>query len=88
VRLAPDPAIYTEKAVDGVAVGEWCRLAPGTHEDERRVFVERFAQAIRDGRSPDVTAADALAVQRFIDAAYRAIDTGHRVTLGPTLSDQ
>jgi predicted dehydrogenase len=88
LRLAPEPAIYTERAVDGVSVGQWCRLAPGTHEDERRAFVERFAEAIREGRSPDVTAADALAVQRFVDAAYRAIDSGQQVTLGPTLSDQ
>jgi 2-desacetyl-2-hydroxyethyl bacteriochlorophyllide A dehydrogenase len=81
LRMAPEPAIYTERAVDGVTAGEWCRLAPGTHEDERRVFVERFAQAIRDGRSPDVTPGDALAVQAFVDAAYRAVESGERVPL-------
>jgi UDP-N-acetyl-2-amino-2-deoxyglucuronate dehydrogenase len=81
LRLTPDPAVYTERALDGVPVAEWCRLAPGAHEDERRVFVERFAQAIRDGRSPDVTAGDALAVQAFIEAAYRAVETAERVAL-------
>jgi 2-desacetyl-2-hydroxyethyl bacteriochlorophyllide A dehydrogenase len=82
LRLTPDPAIYTERAVDGVPVGQWCRLAPGAHEDERRVFVERFAQAVRDGRSPDVTPGDALAVQAFIEAAYRAVESGDKVVLG------
>jgi predicted dehydrogenase len=81
LRLTPDPAIYTERAIDGVPVGRWCRLVPEGEDDERRVFVERFAQAIRAGRRPDVTAGDALAVQAFVDAAYRAIDTGHAVTI-------
>jgi predicted dehydrogenase len=79
LRLAPEPAIYTDRAIDGVAAGRWCRLAPGVNEDERRTFVDRFAQAIRDGRQPDVTAADALAVQAFVDAAYSAVATGARV---------
>ena len=82
LRLTPEPAIYTERALDGVAVGRWCRLAPEARTDERRVYVERFAQAIRDGRPPDVTPADALAVQTFVDAAYRAIETGQQVEVG------
>lgn len=82
LRLTPDPAIYTERALDGVPPGRWCRLAPGVVEDDRRIFVERFAQAVRDGRLPDVTADDALAVQAFVDAAYRAIETGQPVALG------
>lgn len=74
--LGSEPAIYTERALEGVPAGEWCRLAPGAQDDERRVFVERFADAIREGRPPDVAAADALAVQAFVDAAYTAIASG------------
>ncbi|MEA2218613.1 MAG: hypothetical protein QOJ35_1239 [Solirubrobacteraceae bacterium] len=87
LRLTPEPAIYTERALDGVVAGRWCRLAPEGHDDERRIFVERFAQAIRDGRPPDVTADDALAVQAFVDAAYRAIETGQAVALGAPAPD-
>jgi hypothetical protein len=31
------------------------------------------------GRTPDVTAADGLAVQAFIEAAYRSAERGERV---------
>lgn len=81
LRLTPDPAIYTERALDGVPVGRWCRLAPEAGADERRVFVERVAAAIGEGREPDVSPADGLAVQAFVDAAYRAVQSGQRVTL-------
>ena len=81
LRLTPDPAVYTERALEATAVGRWVRLAPDAHVDERRVFVERFAAAVREGRPPDVSAADALAVQAFVDAAYRAVETGERVAL-------
>lgn len=81
LRLTPEPAIYSERALDGLVAGRWCELAPGAHADERRIFVERFAQAIADGRPPDVTPADALAVQAFVDAAYSAVESGARVAL-------
>jgi predicted dehydrogenase len=47
----------------------------------RRLFLERFCDAVRAGRTPDVTAADGLAVQAFIDGAYRAIEEAQPVTL-------
>jgi predicted dehydrogenase len=79
--LGSAPAIYTERVIEGVPAGEWSRLAPHARDDERRVFVERFAAAVRDGRAPDVTAEDALAVQAFVDAAYRATETGQAVAV-------
>lgn len=82
LRLTPDPAIYTERALDGIEPGRWCRLAPGVVADERRIFVERFAEAVRDERRPDVNGDDALAVQDFLDAAYRALESGQPVALG------
>jgi predicted dehydrogenase len=81
LRLTPEPAIYTERALDGVTVGGWCRLAPDAREDERRTFVERFAEAVRGGRDPDVSADDGLAVQAFVDAAYRAVESGQTVAV-------
>jgi 2-desacetyl-2-hydroxyethyl bacteriochlorophyllide A dehydrogenase len=81
LRLEPDPAIYTERALDGVVAGRWSPLAADAPDDTRRVFVERFADAVLSGRPPEVTAADGLAVQAFLDAGYRAIEDGEPVTL-------
>jgi 2-desacetyl-2-hydroxyethyl bacteriochlorophyllide A dehydrogenase len=90
VRLEPDAAAYTERALDGVTPGTWTPLALDESEDvrlhDRRLFVERFAQAIAAGRKPDVTAADGLAVQAFIDAAYRAISSGEPVAIAEAVS--
>jgi predicted dehydrogenase len=79
LRLEPDAAVYTERAVDGVLPGRWTPLPTATVDETRRVFVERFATAILEGRPVDVAPRDGLAVQAFVDAAYRAIETGESV---------
>lgn len=81
LRLSPDAAVYTERALDAVPTGRWAPLDVAAGLDLRRIFVERFADAILNGRPPDVTAADGLAVQVFVDAAYRAIEEGRPVHL-------
>jgi 2-desacetyl-2-hydroxyethyl bacteriochlorophyllide A dehydrogenase len=81
VRLEPDPAIYTERAIPGLVPGRWTPLAPGAPDHSRRTLIERFADAILAGSTPDVTPGDGLAVQEFIAAAYRAIETGTPTTL-------
>jgi UDP-N-acetyl-2-amino-2-deoxyglucuronate dehydrogenase len=75
-RLEPDPAVFTTRAIDGVAPGRWCSLASEDRSSPRAVFVERFADAVLAGREPDVTVADAFAVQAFVDAAYRSMAKG------------
>ncbi|MFP5362552.1 MAG: Gfo/Idh/MocA family oxidoreductase [Thermoleophilia bacterium] len=82
LRLSPDAAVYTERALDGIPTGRWAPLDVGAGVDLRRVFVERFVDALLSGRTPDVTAADGLAVQVFVDAAYRSIEAGRPVHLG------
>ena len=72
VELEPAPMIYTDKAFDGIATAGWNHLHPGDEQAARRAFFERFADAIDQSREPDVSAADALAVQEFVDAAYRS----------------
>jgi predicted dehydrogenase len=79
IRLEPDAAVYTEMAIDGITPGEWTPLAHEDRDDTRRVFVEAFADAVLAGRIPDINAADGLASQRFLDAAYRAISEGQAV---------
>jgi len=80
LRLEPDPAVYTQRAIDSVATGRWSPLvADDGSSSIRRIFVERFAAAVLAGRAPDVTAGDGLATQAFVDAAYRSIEEGRPV---------
>ncbi len=77
VQLEPEPRLYTERALPGLLPGRWNTL-PAVPVDERTAFVERFAACVLEGRQPDVTAADGLAVQAVVDAVYRSIRTGGR----------
>lgn len=81
--LEPAPAIHTERVVDGVEPGAWTPLASEDERDVRCEFVERFAHAVAAGEQPDVSAADGLAVQAFVDAAYAAAASGERVAVEP-----
>ena len=81
LRLSPDAAVYTQRAVDDVATGRWSPLDVEPETDVRRLFVERFADAVLAGRQPDVTADDAVAVQAFVDAAYRSIEERRPIDL-------
>ena len=76
LRLEPDPAIYSETAAGGLPPGRWCALPEHAEIDPRTVFVEQFAAAVLEGRPADVSAADGLAVQAFVDAAYRSAEQG------------
>jgi predicted dehydrogenase len=48
--------------------------------NSRAVFVSRFASALHEGRPPDVTAQDGLAVQAITEATYRSSADGTRVS--------
>jgi UDP-N-acetyl-2-amino-2-deoxyglucuronate dehydrogenase len=76
LRLEPDPAVFTTRAIDGVVPGRWCTLTSESDSSPRAVFVERFVDAVLTGREPDVTVADGFAVQAFVDAAYRSMAQG------------
>jgi predicted dehydrogenase/NADPH:quinone reductase-like Zn-dependent oxidoreductase len=76
LRLEPEPALYTETALGGLNTGAWTALPGGADVDPRRVYVERFAAAVREGRPAEVSAADGLAVQAFVEAAYQSAEQG------------
>jgi predicted dehydrogenase len=78
LRLEPQPAVYTRRAVAGLAPGRWTPVTDAP-ADLRRSFVERFVEAVCTGRPPDVTADEALRVQALIDTAYRSIEEGRPV---------
>ena len=81
LRLEPDPALYSERALGEVPAGRWCDLPVNDGQDPRVTYFERFVEAVQVGRPPDVSPADGLAVQLFVDAAYRAAEEGSRVSV-------
>jgi predicted dehydrogenase len=81
--VAPEPRIYSERAVGGLTPSRWHALPTEPAVDTRTVYFERFAAAVREGRRPDVSLADGLAVQAFVEAAYRSLDEGRPVDVEP-----
>ena len=76
VQLEPEARLFTERAVPGALTRRWNSLPREPEVDERTVFVERFAAAALTGGEPDVTAADGLAVQAVVEAAYESARIG------------
>lgn len=79
LELEPSPRIYTTRALDGLRTTRWNSLEGYPTIDLRAVYVSRLASAITSGDEPDVTAADGLAVQALIEAAYNSSDSGEPV---------
>jgi predicted dehydrogenase/NADPH:quinone reductase-like Zn-dependent oxidoreductase len=75
LQLEPEPRVYTDVALPGVLSGRWNTL-PTDPVDERTVYVERFASAVLEGREPDVTGEDGVAVQALVEAVYRSAESG------------
>jgi predicted dehydrogenase len=76
LTVEPTPQVYTARAIDGLRPARWQTFSGPAGADIRAVFVSRFATAIDRGEEPDVTAADGLAVQALIEAAYRSSELG------------
>ena len=76
VQLEPEARLFTERAIPGGLTRRWNALPREPEVDERTVFVERFAAAVLTGVEPDVTAADGLAVQAVVEAAYESARNG------------
>jgi predicted dehydrogenase len=88
VVVEPELRVYSSRAIRGLGrTTRWQSLdadaAPPV--DIRTAYVTRVATAIELGRPPDVTAADALAVQAIIEAAYRSSESGETVRPGDLL---
>jgi predicted dehydrogenase len=79
VLLEPEPRLYTLRAFEGVTAGRWHELpAPGP-ADVRTIYVERFADAVRQDRMPDISGHDGLVVQSLMDAVYESALRGRAV---------
>ena len=51
----------------------------------RAVYLSRFATSIHRGEPPEVSPADGLAAQAFMEAAYRSSELGSAVRPGELL---
>ena len=79
IAVEPRLRVYTRRGVEGLRPGRWQSFGRLPRTDMRAVFLSRFATAIHQGREPDIGAGDGIAVQAFIEAAYRAADLGGSV---------
>jgi predicted dehydrogenase/threonine dehydrogenase-like Zn-dependent dehydrogenase len=79
VEVRPHGRMYTQRALDGLAVGRWVRLGGRRQLPARAVYFSRFASSVTSGRKPEVTALDGLAVQAFVEAAYQSATDGPSV---------
>jgi 2-desacetyl-2-hydroxyethyl bacteriochlorophyllide A dehydrogenase len=87
LTVEPKPQVYTARAIDGLRPARWQTFGGSASADIRAVFVSRFATAIDRGDEPDVTAADGLAVQALIEAAYRSSEAGAPVRVDDLLAE-
>ncbi len=70
VVVEPDGSVFSERALPGLRSGRWHTFGELPCWNSRAVYLSRFASAVAEGRTPDVTLEDALAVQKFVELAY------------------
>lgn len=81
VILHPEPAVFSLKRIGSFAPHRWHWLkhhtgSTGAGVEERKLFIEDFAQAAKEGKPPPITGEDGLRVLSTVDAAYRSAATG------------
>jgi predicted dehydrogenase/NADPH:quinone reductase-like Zn-dependent oxidoreductase len=80
IAVEPDPLVYTLRALDGLRTNRWQTFGRLPPVNIRAIYFSRLATAIDGGESPDIDGTDGLAVQAFIEAAYRSSASGHSVS--------
>jgi predicted dehydrogenase len=80
IVVEPELRVFTSRvAEDTVRTTQWQSFGRSTGIDIRATYVSRLASALERGDPPDVSVADALAVQAIIEAAYQSGDAGETV---------
>ncbi|MBN1250325.1 MAG: hypothetical protein JXC32_21860, partial [Anaerolineae bacterium] len=78
-----DLLVYTDVGVAGCPAGEWTEIAfEGTSgEDSYVTYFDRFAEAVREGQSPDIPCEQGRKDLEVFLAAYRSGEINAPVTL-------
>jgi predicted dehydrogenase len=87
IAVEPNPLVYTLRALDGLRTNRWQTFGRLPPANIRAIYFSRLATAIYRGESPDIDGTDGLAVQAFIEAAYRSSASGHSVSPGALLQE-
>jgi len=87
IAVEPDPRLYTLRAMNGLLTNRWQTFGRLPQQNTRAIFFSRLATAIDHGEPPEITANDGLAVQAFIEAAYRSSESGQGVSVDVLLRE-
>ena len=83
-RLArPSLKVFTVRQIPGLKANRWNTLRAPVLGDARRLYVERFAEAVAEGREPEVGGAEGRRILEAVLAAYGSARTGTRWMLDP-----
>ena len=87
IAVEPDPRLYTLREMSGLRTNRWQTFGRLPTQNIRAIFFSRLATAFDRGEPPEITADDGLAVQAFIEAAYRSSESGQGVSPGALLQE-
>ncbi len=78
-----DLLIYTDQEIEGLPQGEWTRLSfPDEPREQAYVtYLERFAEAVFEGRTPDIPCEQGRKNLEILLAAYESGETHQPITL-------
>jgi predicted dehydrogenase/threonine dehydrogenase-like Zn-dependent dehydrogenase len=80
IAIEPNPLVYTLRALNGLRTNRWQTFGRLPRANIRAVYFSRLATALDRGEPPDIGGNDGLAVQAFIEAAYRSNESGEGVS--------
>lgn len=87
IEMKPAVRLYTLRALHGIPTGEWITSDEIPELPIRAIYVSRFVSAVAGEHEPDITVLDGLAVQAFVEAAYRSTRAGRSVRPADLLKD-
>ena len=81
LRLAPDPSIYTMRAVAGLKPARWQKLRRLPESKRVATYFDRLATAIEHGDEPEIGGRDGRVNLELILAAYQSAREGRAIAV-------
>jgi len=79
IVVRPGLRFCSQRQIDNYAANRWHEVKDLPPPREREIFIQRFAEAVRSGKEPEVSGLDGLIVQRIIEAAYTSREKGQPI---------